>query len=245
MAALTNSPFGLLDAYSSLHLITDFVHEDDALCLALVCCALRDALWTRFPMRPKGHPHVGKRLRTRDVAMGTLGSRVNADGILALRYDDSNSLPGGIGRLVHLPKPGLTHLLCGNWRLSGRLKTLPEGLWSLLRLEVLDLGDIGLLALPQGIQRLKMLRILNIKFNTNLVLPEGLWSMVRLEELDIGAICLDALPDGIGRLSGLRKLILGNNRGLLLPGTLWSLTGLQELDLRDCGLKALPRASRR
>jgi hypothetical protein len=59
MAALTNSPFGLLDAHSSLHLITDFVHEDVSLCLALVCCALRDALWTRFPARPAGHPHVG------------------------------------------------------------------------------------------------------------------------------------------------------------------------------------------
>jgi hypothetical protein len=89
MAALTNSPFGLLDAHSSLHLITDFVHEDDALCLALVCCALRDALWMRFPARPAGHPHVGKRLRTRDVAMGTLGSRVNADGIVNLLLDFS------------------------------------------------------------------------------------------------------------------------------------------------------------
>jgi hypothetical protein len=199
MATLTNSPFGMLDAHSSLRLITDVLHEDDALCLALVYCALRDALWARFPVRPAGHPHAGKRLRTRDEAMGTLGSRVNADGILALRYDDSNSLPG-TGRLEHLPKPGLTQLLCGNAR---RRTTLPEGLWSRFRLEKLDLGDIDLAALPQGIQRLTMLRKLNLKFNTDLVLSEGLWSMVRLEELDIGAICLEALPDMIaGRLGG-------------------------------------------
>ena len=48
-AALAGSPFGLLDAVSSLRLITDAVHEDDALCLALTCRALRDALWERFP----------------------------------------------------------------------------------------------------------------------------------------------------------------------------------------------------
>ena len=48
-AALAGSPFGLLDAVSSLRLVTDAVHEDDALCLALTCRAVRDALWERFP----------------------------------------------------------------------------------------------------------------------------------------------------------------------------------------------------
>ena len=48
-AALAGSPFGLLDAASTLRLVTDLVHEDDALCLALACRALRDVLWERFP----------------------------------------------------------------------------------------------------------------------------------------------------------------------------------------------------
>ena len=47
-------PFSLLDARGSLRLVTDAVHEDDALCLALTCRALRDALWARFPRRPAG-----------------------------------------------------------------------------------------------------------------------------------------------------------------------------------------------
>ena len=62
MDALAASPFALLDACSSLRLVTDVVHEDDALCLALACCALRDALWARFPTRPADDPHAGKRL---------------------------------------------------------------------------------------------------------------------------------------------------------------------------------------
>jgi hypothetical protein len=51
MAALAASPLGLLDARGCLRLVTDLVYEDDALCLALACRALRDALWARFPRR--------------------------------------------------------------------------------------------------------------------------------------------------------------------------------------------------
>ena len=47
--ALAASPFGLLDASSSLRFVTDVVHEDDVLCLALTCRALRDALWALYP----------------------------------------------------------------------------------------------------------------------------------------------------------------------------------------------------
>ena len=56
--ALAASPLALLDAHGSLLLVTDVVHEDDVLCLALTCRALRDALWARFPARPAGHPHA-------------------------------------------------------------------------------------------------------------------------------------------------------------------------------------------
>ena len=67
-------PFSLLDARGSLRLVTDAVHEDDALCLALTCRALRDALWARFPVRPTSDAHAGARVRTRDAAVvGTVG----------------------------------------------------------------------------------------------------------------------------------------------------------------------------
>jgi hypothetical protein len=48
MGSLAASPLALLDKHCSLRLVTDAVHEDDALCLALTCRALRDALWARF-----------------------------------------------------------------------------------------------------------------------------------------------------------------------------------------------------
>ena len=56
MDAFAASPFALLDAHGSLRLATDVVHEDDALCLALVCRAMRDALGA--PRRPAPVLHL-------------------------------------------------------------------------------------------------------------------------------------------------------------------------------------------
>ena len=70
---LAASPFDMLDKHSSLRLVTDAVHEDDAQCLALTCRALRDALWARFPRRPAGDAHTGARVRTSPGNVG--GSR--------------------------------------------------------------------------------------------------------------------------------------------------------------------------
>ena len=72
--ALAASPFALLDMHSSLRLVTDVVHEDDALCLALACRATRDALWARYPRRAASDANAGARVRTRDAAVvGTAG----------------------------------------------------------------------------------------------------------------------------------------------------------------------------
>jgi hypothetical protein len=70
------SSFALLDTRGSLRLVTDAVHEDDALCLALTCRALRDALWARFPRRLAGDEHAGKRLRTRNAAVTATAARL-------------------------------------------------------------------------------------------------------------------------------------------------------------------------
>jgi len=40
--ALATSPFAILDKRGSIHFVTDVVHEDDALYLALACHAIFD-----------------------------------------------------------------------------------------------------------------------------------------------------------------------------------------------------------
>jgi Leucine-rich repeat (LRR) protein len=255
MDALAASPFALLDARGSLRLVTDAVHEDAALCLALACRPLRDALRARFPACPRagGRP------------VAKLAARVTADGSLGLSYDpdddDSDdsgdddayaglrALPEGIGRLAYLPRASCDSSNFGNplrkLNLSGnwRLQALPAGLCSLAGLAELNLQNCGLRALPEGVGGLTGLRELNLSGNERLVtaLPAGLWSLVGLEELHLSFCRLTALPEGVGGLTGLKKLVLNCNEGLLaLPAGLWSLAGLEELGLWGCGLEALP-----
>ena len=264
MNALVASPFALLDAHGCLRFVTDIVHEDDALCLALACRAMRDALGARFPACPR----AGGR------AVAELAARVTADGVLDLSYDildesdgdgsdgdgDDNlrglrALPEGLGRLaylpvcprpqpgrgqIHLPAPGLWVL---DLRENVELTALPAGLCSLVGLEELNLRCCGLRALPEGVGRLTGLRQLVLSWNRGLLLPEGLWSLTGLEELRLAGCGLTALPEGIGGLTGLKRLVLSGNRGLTaLPVGLCALARLEVLNLEECRLTALPEA---
>jgi hypothetical protein len=169
MDALAASPFALLDAHSCLRLVTDAVHEDDALCLALACRAMRGALGARFPACPR----AGGR------AVAELAAMVTADGVLDLSYDPDGAilesvvhdslrhqhqehvghdadcccgllraLPEGFGRLAYLPAPGLRKLDLSDNR---GLSLLPAGPGARPRRELLDLPPCRRMALPEGI----------------------------------------------------------------------------------------------
>ena len=70
MNAFATSPFAMLDAHGNLRLVIDAVHEDDALCLALACRAMRDALGERFPACPRASGRAVARLAARVTAAG-------------------------------------------------------------------------------------------------------------------------------------------------------------------------------
>jgi hypothetical protein len=244
MDALAASPFALIDAHGNLRLVIDAVHENDALCLALTCHAMRDALGVRFPACPR----AGGR------AVAELAARVTADGVLDLSFADDGArglraLPEGFGRLAYLPGPSAYHTYLGGGHLrvlnlSGNeeLTTLPEGLWSLVGLEELNLSFCGLRALPEGIGAMAGLRKLGLRHNEGLTaLPEGLWSLVGLEDLSLVHCNMMVLPEGVVGLAGLRALDLRCNMGLTtLPAGLGRLRNLKVLYLVGCpGLAAL------
>ena len=230
--ALAASAFALLDKRGSLRFVTDVVHEDDALCLALACRALRDALWARFPAQPAGHAHAGKRLWTRDAMLAKLASRVTTAGVLVITNsefynpDTGNyycgwplSLPEGIGRLAYLPYPGLRKLHLHN--ISG-VATLPESFVRLGSLEELIIEDCAGLLMEQAINTQGGLQALLAYMRGETI--EG------LQVLDIqvpcrclagarhagarpagarqgcGQVRLGAPPEGIGRLLNLTTL---------------------------------------
>jgi hypothetical protein len=76
--AFADAPgLALLDARGSLRFVTDCIHEEDALCLALTCRALRDALWARFPRRSREPAaSAGRRLRTLESVVVTTVARL-------------------------------------------------------------------------------------------------------------------------------------------------------------------------
>ena len=51
----SHHPQALADDRDALRALIFAVRPDDALCLALACRPLRDALWQRFPQHPPGH----------------------------------------------------------------------------------------------------------------------------------------------------------------------------------------------
>jgi hypothetical protein len=251
MDALAASPFAVLDAHSSLRLVTDAVHEDDALCLALTCRALRDALWARFPARPAGHPHAGKRLRTRDAAVAKLGAAVNTAGLLEIHNASMNSDSDygdeaeAAWRRLHdevaawrrlqgmAPQSHAVHGGCG-W-----LRSLPEGIGRLAYLprpglRTLDLrGNPRLAALPAALGRLGSLEVLNIDRCPGLALEPAINGEGGLPAL------LAYLRDEA--VEGVAELDLSHCGLTALPEGVGGLTGLKRLVLSlNAGLTALP-----
>ena len=213
---LAASTFALLGERGSLRFVTDVVHEDDALCLALACRALRDALWARFPARPAGHAHAGKRLWTRDAMVARLGSAVTTAGELVLtnheffnpetgNYDCGRplSLPEGVGRLAYLPHPGLRRLHLHN---ITELATLPEAFGRLGSLEELIIEDCAGLLMERAINKECGLQALLAYMRGETI--EGLEV---LDLLGCGKVRLRAPPEGIGRLPSLTTLNMGSH----------------------------------
>jgi hypothetical protein len=110
--ALAASPLALLDARGSLRFVTDLVHEDDALCLALVCRAMRDALWARFPRR--------------EVLAGPAGARHDNRAII---YGESTQA-GLFVFLTPIASPGRTAVAARVFTsLAGAVATVPRFFW--------------------------------------------------------------------------------------------------------------------
>jgi Leucine-rich repeat (LRR) protein len=81
----------------------------------------------------------------------------------------------------------------------------------------LNLSDLGLQVLPEGVCRLAHLRFLYANNNRLTQLPESIGRLVRLQELTLAGNQLTQLPVTIGQCTRLRKLYLDDNRLTWLP----------------------------
>ncbi|KAI7984293.1 TMV resistance protein N [Camellia lanceoleosa] len=172
-----------------------------------------------------------------------------------LKIANMSYLPSEIESLVTL-----THL-----DLSGSkfLRTLPDSIYNLTRLQRLDMkncnvsylsSDIGnlislthldlngndLRTLPDSIGNLTHLQILDMAYCNLSNLSSEIGNLVSLTDLDLTGNDLCALPDSIGNLTRLQLLNMEGCNVSHLPSEIWSLISLRELDLGENNLRSLP-----
>lgn len=119
---------------------------------------------------------------------------------------------------------------------------LPPEIFELKNLKTLKLGfqypgNQNLLTkLPDEIEQLGQLQLLDLSNNILSVLPESLGHLSHLRSLNLSANDLGTLPESIGQLTQLQDLDLSHNKLIKLPGSLVSLTELQNLNLSNNSL---------
>jgi Leucine-rich repeat (LRR) protein len=101
---------------------------------------------------------------------------------------------------------------------------------SLQQVENLELKNLGLIMLPDGLQRLENLKELDISENSLHLIPHWIGNLTKLEHLIVNMNKLFFLPDSVRELKNLKVLHLYNNNFTKLPEVIKDLTNLETLD---------------
>ena len=115
-------------------------------------------------------------------------------------------------------------------------------LHALPSLKLLDLGGCGLTSLPNGFFAglSEHLEVLNLAENRLEALPADIGALANLVRLGLKGNRLTALPDSIGSLTALKELYLTDNRLAHLPRSIGALTALVKLQASFNRLTDLP-----
>lgn len=94
----------------------------------------------------------------------------------------------------------------------------------------LNLSSCDLKSLPDSIGYLARLEDLDLCSNELTELPETISNLKNLKELNIGHNNLVRIPNSIGKLTNLERLWIGDNNIMELPETIWGLKKLKPVD---------------
>lgn len=114
------------------------------------------------------------------------------------------------------------------------------------RWPVLDLSGVGkdklvqLTTIPNDVFLLPWLQVLNLSGNRLPIIPDSIATLTNLRELNLSSNELATLPATIPHLVHLHTLILSGNRLTAVPDVIAHLTNLQSLDLSRNQLTTLP-----
>ena len=120
-----------------------------------------------------------------------------------------------------------------------------------LHWKVLDLSRCGLSDIPDTLEELEDLRVLDIgntfssingDANIFTTLPDSIENLTNLQSLDLSFTPISALPDSVTRLTSLQKLSLSSANISTLPESIGNLTNLRWLYLGGTNISALPES---
>ncbi|KAK0062250.1 hypothetical protein Bpfe_008351, partial [Biomphalaria pfeifferi] len=117
---------------------------------------------------------------------------------------------------------------------SEALKTLPDGISSCLRLEMISFEDCGIETLPSDLFMIPYLKHLFCNALKVKTLPSHVLSKSPITNLTLSNMLLTSIPKELGQLTSLEMLNLNSNPLETLPMELKSLTKLKTLSI--CGV---------
>jgi Leucine-rich repeat (LRR) protein len=128
---------------------------------------------------------------------------------------------------------------------SNRLLEIPESIFSLLKLKILDCGfNQNIKIISDKIHQLQHLESLNVNANDIGCLPTELGELKNLVSLNVSGNPLKNHLEIITKLPKLKSLDISNNRNLndtiSIPNSIADLTSLTYLDMSGCNLIDIP-----
>lgn len=119
------------------------------------------------------------------------------------------------------------------------LKSIPDSLCNLQKLESLDLGSNEIEEIPHLVGKLISLKVLWLDLNQLKHLPPEIGRLKKLQYLEVSENMLETLPDEIGGCTGLTDINLAQNSIEFLPSTIGQLSNLNILRLEQNQLVVL------
>jgi Leucine-rich repeat (LRR) protein len=122
------------------------------------------------------------------------------------------------------------------------IEVLPEQIFTLVSLVLLDVSDNLLTELPESIGNLVNLTELSVSRNRLTSVPNSIGKLIHLKHLSLSANQLTELPDSISNLINLERLTINDNLLTRLPDSIGKLVNLRSLSMIDNRLTLLPES---
>ncbi|UJF30526.1 leucine-rich repeat domain-containing protein [Kaistella sp. 97-N-M2] len=197
-----------------------------------------NALKGNFPPSVSGFSKLQKLDLSSNQLMGEVAPALSSLNNL-VRLDISNNRLSGDPAAVIIPLFNLKEISVGNNNFA--FADLNTFLQNFPTLQVLDLSQLGLTAVPSNISTLTSLESLNISNNTISQNFGALSALANLKELNFSGNQLTQIPSQLSSLTGLTSLDLSRNLfATNYSAALASLKNLEWLSLADNQITAFP-----